>query len=171
MCSPATIFIIIKGNFVGPCFFGDDIFVHNKSLFPSGYIPRTYYIQVTNLNTLTTENKALLKKLFAFMIFERVSNIHCNLIYKLTSNSKSIHIYVNSYGYTDTEGGITIDDNDNIILNSDFAYSWCNLAGCSEDGEYICIDAFDLANNILNNKWSMINFIIFVGRFTLLEKV
>ena len=159
-----------EGNFVGPCFFQDDIFVHNKSLFPSGYIPRTYYIQVTNLDTLTTENKALLKKLFAFMIFERVSNIHCNLTYKLTSNSKFIHIYVNSYGYTDTQGGITIDDNDNIILNSDFAYNWCNLAGCSDDGEYICIDAFDLVNNILNNKWSMINF-IFVGSFTLLEKV
>ena len=113
---------------------------------------------------------ALLKKLFAFMIFERVSNIHCNLTYKLTSNSKFIHIYVNSYGYTDHEGGITIDDNDNIILNSDFAYDWCNLAGCTDDGEYICIDAFELANNILNNKWSMISF-VFVGSFTLLEKV
>ena len=159
-----------ESNFVGPCFFNDDISVHSKSLFPSGYVPRTYYIRVTNLNTLTTENKALLKKLFAFMIFERVSNIHCNLTYKLTSNSKFIHSYVNGYGYTDAEGGITIDDNDNIILNSDFAYNWCYLAGCSEDGDYICIDAFDLANNILNNNWSMIDF-VFVGSFTLLEKV
>ena len=34
-----------ESNFVGPCFFNKDIFVHDKSLFPSGYIPRTYFIE------------------------------------------------------------------------------------------------------------------------------
>ena len=157
-------------NFVGPCFFNDDMFVHSNSLFPSGYIPRTYYMRVINLSDLTTKDKALLKKLFAFIIFKRVSNINCTFSYKSTSTSVDSYINVNGYGYTDYEGVITIDDSDNIILDSDFNYNWCWLTGCNDDGDYICLDAFDAAYKILNNDWSFFDF-LFVGNFTLLEKV
>ena len=160
----------MPSDFEGGCNFERDISVHSKSLFPSGYIPRTYYIQVTNLNTLTTENKALLKKLFAFMIFKRVSNINCTFDYRSTSTSVASYINANGYGYIDYEGVITIDDSDNIILDSDFNCNWWWLTGSNNDGDYICLDAFDAANKILNNDWSFFSF-IFIGNFTLLEKV
>ena len=169
-----TLFVSGNGDmpsdFEGGCNFERDISVHSKSLFPSGYIPRTYYIQVTNLNTLTTENKALLKKLFAFMIFKRVSNINCTFDYRSTSTSVASYINANGYGYIDYEGVITIDDSDNIILDSDFNCNWWWLTGSNNDGDYICLDAFDAAYKILNNDWSFFSF-VFIGSFTLLEKV
>ena len=160
-----------ESNFVGPCFFNKDIFVHNKSLFPSGYIPRTYYMYGKDLNTLTTADKALLKKLFAFMLFNRVSSINFTLGYKINTESDKF-INAIGYGYTDYEGIITIDNNDNITIGSDFFYNYCNLIGDNgEDGAYKVVDAYNLAVRLLKDDLANLTYLHFYGTFTLLEKI
>lgn len=160
-----------EGNFVGPCFF-NDIYVHSKSLFPSGYIPRTYYVYGKGLNTLTTAEKALLKKLFAFMLFDRVSSLNFTSGYKINNTDSNKFINAIGYGYTDYEGIITIDNNDNITISSDFFYNCCNLIGDNGDeGAYQVLDAYDLAGRLLKDDWANFTYLTFYGTFTLLEKV
>ena len=159
-----------ESNFVGPCFFNEDIYVHGKSLFPSGYVPRTYYMYGKDLNTLTTADKALLKKLFAFMIFARVSALNFTLSYKINNTVKFIDAI--GYGYTDYEGIINIDNNDDITMSSDFFCNCCNLIGDNGyEGAYKVVDAYDLAGRLLKDDWANFTYLTFYGTFTLLEKV
>lgn len=159
-------------NFEGACNFNSDIFVHSKSLFPSGYIPRMYYMYGKKLNTLTTADKVLLKKLFAFMLFNRVSSLNFTLRYKINNTDSNKFINAVGYGFTDYEGIITIDNNDNITFSSDFSYNYCNLIGDNgEEGAYKVVDAYDLAGRLLKDDWANLTYLTFYGTFTLLEKL
>ena len=166
-----------EGNFVGPCYFNENIFVHNKSLFPSGYIPRTYYInkQFADITDMTTEDKTLLKKFFAFLQKDRCVQVSGWLYYKVTITSSPSEVSapgIGFVGYQDYGGSpIVIDDNNNITVNSDYSCNFCMVGGTDDEGNLSCWDLFLLADTILNNKWSKINNLRLGLTFTLLEKV
>ena len=163
-----------ESNFVGPCYFNENIFVHNKSLFPSGYIPRTYCINA-DITDMTMTDKTLLKKFFAFLQKDRCVQVSGWLYYKVTITSSPSEVSapgIGFVGYQDYEGSpIVIDDNNNITVNSDYSCNYCMVGGTDNEGKLACWDLFLLADTILNNKWSKINNLRLGLTFTLLEKV
>ena len=163
----------VPSNFEGGCNF-DDISVHSKSLFPSGYIPRTYYIQSKTLSRLTKEDKALLKKLFAFMHEGRCIQIAGYLSCKYTTElNYPKFCNITGLGYIEYDGAFAIDDNDNITIGSDYTCNYCFLVGTDGDtGDFKNVDFYILAECILKDDWSLVyDFSINCLSFTLLEKV
>ena len=108
------------------------------------------------------------------MGFRRCSSLNFYLYYKMSTSFASYAKTINAigYGHIDTEGGITIDDNDNITIDSDFLYNYCNLIGDNgEEGAYKCINASDIANKVLEDSCDNVKQLQFNGSFTLLEKL
>ena len=159
-----------EGNFVGPCYFNDDIFVHNKSLFPSGYIPRTYFIERATKDNITAEQKELLRKMFAYQSVNRLIQCYGELRYRLNTSEKYFGGRVVTVGYFD--GDDWLDSNENISYDDNFCVNYACF-GIQEEAEniYFC-DMYNLSENVMRNKFEKLNYLsVYRLYFTVLEKI
>ena len=159
-----------EGNFVGPCFFQDDIFVHNKSLFPSGYIPRTYFIERATKDNITAEQKELLRKMFAYQSVNRLIQCYGLLSYRVNTSEKYFGGRVVTVGYFD--GDDWLDSNENISYDDNFCVNYACF-GIQEDAEniYFC-DMYNLSERVMRNNFESLNYLsVYRLCFTVLEKI
>ena len=158
-----------EGNFVGPCFFQDDISVHSKSLFPSGYIPRTYFIERATKDNITAEQKELLRKMFAYQSVSRLIQCYGLLSYRVNTSEKYFGGRVVTVGYFD--GDDWLDSNENINYDDNSCVNYACF-GIQEDDEniYFC-DMYNISEQVMRNKFENLNYLL-VDRlfFTVLEK-
>ena len=159
-----------EGNFVGPCFFNDDIFVHSKSLFPSGYIPRTYFIERATKDNITAKQKELLRKMFAYQSVNRLIQCYGLLFYRVNTSEKYFGGRVVTVGYFD--GDDWLDSNENISYDDNSCVNYACF-GIQEDGEniYFC-DMSNISEQVMRNNFESLNYLL-VNKlsFTVLEKV
>ena len=162
--------VLGESNFIGPCFFNDDISVHSKSLFPSGYIPRTYFIERATKDNITAEQKKLLRKMFAYQSVGRLIQCHGFLKYRVNASEKYLGGRIVTVGYFD--GDDWLDSNDNIRYDDNSTVNYACF-GIQEDAEniYFC-DMYDLSELVMRNRFDLLNYLS-VSRlyFTVLEKV
>ena len=153
-----------------PTTFNDDIFVHNKSLFPSGYIPRTYFIERATKDNITAEQKELLRKMFAYQSVNRLIQCYGLLSYRVNTSEKYFGGRVVTVGYFD--GDDWLDSNENISYddNSNVNYA---CFGVQDDGNNIdIVDMFNLSENVMRNKFESLNYLsVYRLYFTVLEKI
>ena len=159
-----------EGNFVGPCFFEDDIFVHNKSLFPSGYIPRTYFIERATKDNITAEQKELLRKMFAYQSVGRLIQCHGFLKYRFNTSEAYFGGTVVTVGYFD--GNDWLDSNENISYDDNFGVLFACFGVQDDDDNINIVDMYNLSESVMRNKFERLNYLL-VSRlyFTVLEKV
>ena len=159
-----------EGNFVGPCYFNENIFVHNKSLFPSGYIPRTYFIERATKDSITAEQKELLRKMFAYQSVSRLIQCYGDLTYRLNTSEKYFGGRVVTVGCF--EGDDWLDSNENISYddNSDVNYACFGIQYDSDNMKIV--DMYNLSKQVMRNNFESLNYLL-VSRlyFTVLEKV
>ena len=159
-----------ESNFVGPCFFQDDIFVHNKSLFPSGYIPRTYFIERATKDNITAEQKELLRKMFAYQSVNRLIQCHGFLKYRFNTSGAYFGGTVVTVGYFDGDDWLDINDNIRYDDNTTINYA---CFGVQDEGDNInIVDMYNISEQVMKNKFENLNYLSVVRLFfTVLEKV
>ena len=159
-----------ESNFVGPCFFNDDISVHNKSLFPSGYIPRTYFIERATKDNITAEQKELLRKMFAYQSVGRLIQCYGFLKYRFDTSGAYFGGTVVTVGYFD--GDDWLDSNDNIIYDDNTSVNFACF-GVQDDVDNInIVDMYIFSDQVMRNNFEILNYLL-VNKlfFTVLEKV
>lgn len=156
-------------NFEGGCNFGD-IFVHSKPLFPSGYVPRMYFIKRAMNNDITTAQKELLRKMFAYQSVSRLIQCYGTLAYRINSADKTLGGRIVTVGYFD--GDDWLDSNDNISYDDNFTVNYACF-GVQEKTESInFIDMHNLSEIIMRNRFGSLNYLLVANLcFTVLEKV
>ena len=159
-----------ESNFVGPCFFNEDIFVHNKSLFPSGYIPRTYFIERATKDNITAEQKELLRKMFAYQSVNRLIQCYGFLKYRFNTSGAYLGGTVVTVGYFD--GDNWLDSNDNISYDDNTTVNYACFGVQNEGDNINIVDMYNLSEQVMRNKFENLNYLV-VNRlyFTVLEKV
>ena len=159
-----------EGNFVGPCFFQDDISVHSKSLFPSGYIPRTYFIERATKDNITAEQKELLRKMFAYQSVNRLIQCHGFLKYHFNTIEAYFGGTIVTVGYFD--GSDWLDINDNIRYDDNTTVNYACF-GVQEEGDNInIVDMYNLSELVMRNKFENLNYLLVSSLyFTVLEKI
>lgn len=147
-----------------------DIQLNSKSLYPSGYVPKTYFIELANKSTITAEQKELLRKMFAYQSMNRLIQCYGTLAYRFDSTGRYFGGRVVTVGYFD--GDDWLDSNENISYNDDTCVNYACF-GVQEDGDdiYFC-DMYNLAEQVMRNKFEKLNYLL-VNRlyFTVLEKI
>ena len=160
----------MPSNFEGGCNFERDISVHSKSLFPSGYIPRTYFIERATKDNITAEQKELLRKMFAYQSVSRLIQCYGLLSYRVNTSEKYFGGRVVTVGYFD--GDDWLDSNENINYDDNSCVNYACF-GIQEDDEniYFC-DMYNISEQVMRNKFENLNYLL-VDRlfFTVLEKV
>ena len=160
----------MPSNFEGGCNFERDISVNSKSLFPSGYIPRTYFIERATKDNITAEQKELLRKMFAYQSVNRLIQCYGLLLYRFNTSGAYFGGRVVTVGYFD--GDDWLDSNENISYDDNSVVNYACF-GIQEDAEniYFC-DMYNLSENVMRNKFEELNYLqVFRLFFTLLEKV
>ena len=159
----------MPSNFEGGCNFERDISVHSKSLFPSGYIPRTYFIERATKDNITAEQKELLRKMFAYQSVNRLIQCYGLLSYRVNTSEKYFGGRVVTVGYFD--GDDWLDSNENINYDDNSCVNYACF-GIQEDDEniYFC-DMYNISEQVMRNKFENLNYLL-VNRlfFTVLEK-
>ena len=159
-----------ESNFVGPCYFNENIFVHNKSLFPSGYIPRTYFIERATKDNITAEQKELLRKMFAYQSVNRLIQCHGLLLYRFNTSGEYFGGTIVTIGYFD--GDDWLDINDNIRYDDNSCVNFACFGVQDDDENINIVDMYYLSEYVMRNKFEKLNYLL-VSRlyFTVLEKV
>ena len=168
MCHDLEVFG--ESNFVGPCFFNDDIFVHSKTLYPSGYVPRTYFIERATKDTITTADKELLRKMFAYQSVSRLIQCYGGLVYRFNTSGAVLGGTVVTVGYFD--GDDWLDINDNIRYDDNFGVNYACF-GVQNDGDSIkTVDMYNLSEQVMRNRFDSLNYLsVYRLFFTVLEKI
>lgn len=162
-----------EGNFVGPCFFNDDIFVHSKTLYPSGYVPRTYFIERATKDTITTADKELLRKMFAYQSVSRLIQCYGALVYRLNISGiseKNFGGTVVTVGYFD--GDDWLDINDNIRYDDNSCVNFACFGVQNDDNNIDIVDMYNISEQVMRNKFDKLNYLsVYRLSFTVLEKI
>ena len=160
----------MPSNFEGGCNFERDISVHSKSLFPSGYIPRTYFIERATKDNITAEQKELLRKMFAYQSVNRLIQCYGFLKYRFNTSSEYFGGTVVTVGYFD--GDDWLDSNDNIRYDDNFAVNFACFGVQDDDDNIKIVDMHNFSGSVMRNKFEELNYLL-VSRlyFTVLEKV
>ena len=159
----------MPSNFEGGCNFERDISVHSKSLFPSGYIPRTYFIERATKDNITAEQKELLRKMFAYQSVNRLIQCHGFLKYRFNTSGAYFGGTVVTVGYFD--GNDWLDSNENISYDDNFSVNFACFGVQDDDDNINIVDMYNLSDNVMRNKFENLNYLL-VSRlsFTVLEK-
>ena len=147
-----------------------DIQLNSKTLYPSRYVPRTYFIESARRDTITAEQKELLRKMFAYQSVNRLIQCYGTLVYKINSADKVLSGRVVTVGYFD--GDDWLDSNDNISYDDNSSVNYACF-GVQEDSEDInFIDMYNLSERVMRNRFDSLNYLL-VSRlcFTVLEKI
>ena len=160
----------MPSNFEGGCNFERDISVNSKSLFPSGYIPRTYFIERATKDNITAEQKELLRKMFAYQSVNRLIQCQGFLKYRFNTIEAYFGGTVVTVGYFD--GADWLDSNDNIRYDDNSTVSFACFGVQDDDDNISIVDMYELSGQVMRNNFENLNYLL-VNRlfFTVLEKI
>lgn len=146
------------------------IYVHSKSLFPSGYIPRTYYIERATKDNITTEQKELLRKMFAYQSVGRLIQCCGFLKYRFDTSEAYFGGTVVTIGYFD--GDDWLDSNDNIRYDDGSNVNFACFGVQGDDNNIDIVDMYGFSEQVLRNNFDKLSYLL-VNRlsFTVLEKI
>lgn len=147
-----------------------DIQLNSKTLYPSGYVPRTYFIERATKDNITTAQKELLRKMFAYQSVNRLIQCYGTLAYKINSADKVLGGRIVTVGYFD--GDDWLDSNDNISYDDNSTVNFACF-GVQEDADDIhFFDMYNLSERVMRNRFDSLNYLL-VSRlyFTVLEKI
>lgn len=147
-----------------------DIQLNSKTLYPSGYVPRTYFIEYATKDNITAEQKELLRKMFAYQSVNRLIQCYGTLRYRFNSTGIVFGGRVVIVGYFD--GDAWLDSNDNISYNDDSNVNYACF-GVQEDSDDInIVDMYNLSEQVMRNRFEQLNYLVISGLyFTVLEKI
>ena len=147
-----------------------DIQLNSKTLYPSGYVPRTYFIERATKDNITAEQKELLRKMFAYQSVNRLIQCHGLLLYRFNTSGEYFGGTVVTVGYFD--GADWLDSNENISYDDNFNVNFACFGVQDDDNNINIVDMYNLSENVMRNKFEKLNYLlIFRLFFTVLEKV
>ena len=133
------------------------------------YYKCSYSTKATALNNLNQ-----LKKLFASMYpydtdgCARCVSIHAAIFATFTNGKPAIIGDIINYGYSDSDDIARVNKDGSVYVGEDF-YSNYHVLYISYDDGFKEKDAYYLANEILKNNMSNIDYFSFVGNYVLAE--
>ena len=153
------------------------------------YLPRVYghncgdvfnndmclrYYKCNYSKTTALKNLYQLKKLFASMYpydtdgCARCTSIHVTINVSFTDGKPAIIGDIINYGYCNCDDIARVNKDGSVYVGEDF-YSNYHVLCISYEGVFEEKDAYYLANEILKNNMSNINYFSFIGNYVLAE--
>ena len=178
----------IHGNYLFPKDSIDSMFSFYKDT-DNNYLPIIYgyncgdvfnndmclrYYKCNYSKTTALKNLNQLKKLFASMYpYEtdgcaRCTSIHVTINVSFTDGKPDIIGDIINYGYCNSDGIARVNKDGSVYVGEDF-YSNYHVLYISYDDGFKEKDAYYLANEILKNNMSNINYFSFIGNYVLAE--
>lgn len=133
------------------------------------YYKCNYSTKATALNNLYQ-----LKKLFASMYpnetdgCARCTSIHATIKVTFTNGSPDIFGDIINYGYCDCDDIVRVNKDGSVYVGEDFYSNYHTLYISFDDG-FKEREVYYLANEILKNNMSNINYFSFIGNYVLAE--